>query len=197
MTIGQNTYEGDLVRRFIDGDDRAFSQIYRDMYFAVYQHAKRFLLDVQDAEDVTADTFVKLWNNRTKFSSRNEIAGFLHTTVRNACLDVLKHTSVVNKKQEELIHLYKTDELFGQKSSEILEEFCNAVYRLVDTMPKKTREIFLLSFEKGLKTSEIAEKLNISTQTVSNQKYTAINILKTAMENNLYFLILLSIISSK
>lgn len=188
--------ETELIRHFVSGDDSAFTKIYNKYYFAVYQHALRWLADRQDAEDITADTFVKLWNNRSRFSSQDEISGFLHVTTRNACYDFLKHANVVSRKQGDLIQWYESGEKADENASEIWEEFAKVVYSKVDKMPKRMREIFLLSYEQGLKPAEIAEKLNLSVQTVSNQKYAAINLLKVAVGDNIPFILILIALSA-
>lgn len=191
--VGFNS-EVELVKLFASGDSKAFTEIYNRYYFIVYRHAQRWLAQSQDAEDITADTFIKLWNHKERFNSTGEIAAFLHVTTRNSCYDFLRHIQVKTNKQEDLIKQFEAGNNTEQPVMEIWEGFINRVYSELDKMPKRMKEIFLLSFEEGLKPSEIAEYLKLNVQTVSNQKSTALSILKAALAKNPEYLLLLSVL---
>lgn len=175
------SHEPDLIRHFTAGETAAFTTVYREFYFRVYQFARRWLPERQDAEDVTADTFVKLWDRREQFKTLENISAFLHVTARNACYDFLKHSQVKSGKKDELVRQLSAASEADFSFQEIREEFLKLVYAEVEKMPKKMKEIFLLSYAEGLKPAEIAQKLDLIVQTVSNQKTNAINLLRLAL----------------
>jgi RNA polymerase sigma-70 factor (family 1) len=183
----------DLMQRFKAGEEAAFAIIYERFYFTVYQYAKRWLVEKQDAEDITADSFVKLWKRREKIESFDSILPFLYVTVRNGCYDFLRHIRVKSKKQNELLQLLSDDCAHDFSREEIREELLKKVYSEIETMPKKMKEIFLLSYSEELRPVEIAQRLGLSVQTVSNQKTTAINLLRKAFQSKaIHFVLLLS-----
>jgi len=171
----------DLLHRFKTGDEQAFSIIYDRYYYTLFIYARQWLKDSRDAEDVTADSFIKLFHHRQKFVSFSNIEAFLKVTIRNACFNNLRYHKIRNTKRDELIYQLSQEEQpdFGWVSAE--ETFLNLVFAEIDKLPEKMREIFILSFRDGLKPAEIAEKLGIRVRTVSNQKSNAIRILKSAI----------------
>lgn len=173
--------EYDLVQRFQAGDIGAFTEIYDRYYFLIYQYAKRWLHNRQEAEDVVSETFIKLLQRRGQMESPAKITAFLKVTARNACLDILKHNRVKSAKHADLLQnlLLTSEPDFSWL--EVREEFLRLVYAEVEKMPRKMKEIFLLSYKEGLKPAEIAERLNLNVQTVSNQKSNAIKLIKIAL----------------
>jgi len=113
----------------------------------LYYFAKRFVLDRQDAEDIVAESFIKLWRLRENFDNPQSIKAFLFITTRNGCLDFLR----ASQRQ-------------GNNSK----------------VPPNCRQIFKMAHMDGMKNEEIARKLELSYQTVKNQKVRAIKILRVA-----------------
>jgi RNA polymerase sigma-70 factor (family 1) len=188
---GRYGNEFTLMRSFTTGEKTAFTSVYNEYYFRVYEFAARYLPTGEDAEDITADTFTKLWQKRTEFGSLDHIRAFLFTTAKNACLNFLKHTKIKDEKHADILRSLTTIQRDGFYLEEIRAELMQLVYAEVEKLPGKMKEIFLLSYKEGLKPAEIAERLNISVQTVSNQKINAINLLKTALGHTPLLLALL------
>lgn len=173
-----------MLRHFAAGSEEAFTKIYGQYYFRVYTYAKRWLPEKQDAEDVTADVFTKLWYRRTSFANPESVVAFLFVAVRNACYDFLRRLQVKTNKRDEIIHQFEQSGDTDFSMQEIREDLLRLVYAEVEKMPPKMKKIFLLSYRDGLKPTEIARELNLSIQTVSNQKTNAINLLKLAFSGN-------------
>lgn len=180
-----------FMRHFTTGEKSAFTAVYNDNYMKVYEFASKFLPTTEDAEDITADAFTKLWNNRDTFESLDHMGAFLFTTTKNACFNFLEHAQVKNEKHAEILKSLSTLQRDSFYLEEIRAELMQLVYAEVGNLPAKMKEIFLLSYKEGLQPAEIAERLNLSVQTVKNQKLNAINLLKTALGNTPLLLALL------
>lgn len=167
--------EFELLTQLADGDPEAFTSVYRQHYERIYTFAKIFVAD-KDAEDITADTFIKLWNRRAHFKSTNDIKAFLHVTTRNACFDFIRHKKVKLEKQGELITLIEINH--NSSLQETREELLKLIQEEVEKMSTRMQQIYDLSYNKGLTPAQIAEQLKISVQTVSNQKTALIKTLK-------------------
>lgn len=174
--------DSNVLQLFREGDENAFKAIYDRFFFPVYQYARRWLLVVQDAQDITSDSFIKLYNRRSQFESLSNIEAFLKITVRNACFDHLRHIKVKTEKQEELARELNSEEEPDFGWVEIQERYMQLIYAAVEKLPEKMKVIFLLSFEEGLKPAEIADRLGITARTVTNQKFNAIQILRRSLE---------------
>lgn len=182
-----------LLQLFREGDERAFKTIYDRLFFPMYQYARRWLLVAQDAQDITSDSFIKLYKRRSQFESLSNIEAFLKIAVRNACFDHLRHIKMKTEKQEELMRELNEERTPDFSWVEIQERYMQLVYAEVEKLPEKMKMIFLLSFEEGLKPAEIADKLGITARTVTNQKFNAIQILRRSLGEQSVLLFILMI----
>ena len=186
--------EFDLLNRLASGEAEAFTSLYRHYYQRIYYYAKTFLPDKNDAEDITADTFIKLWNRRDSFQSINSITSFLHITARNSCFDYLRHHKIIAEKQADIIkqiELQSDADLYRTK-----EELLKLVEKEVNKLSARMKQIFYMSFNEGLTPAQIAETLKLSVQTVSNQKTALLKILKRELASNASPLIAVAVLGS-
>lgn len=170
-----------IFNLFVNEDETAFKIIYQRYRYRVYEYAKKWLNDTDEIEDVISETFIKLWHRRKKLESYENIVGFLFLTVKNACLDILRHKKMKSEKEVDIQN--QINQYHDFSLMEIKEDFLKLIYAEVEKLPLKMKEVFLLSFEEGLKPNEIAQLLNISVQTVSNQKSSALKILKQVLSD--------------
>ena len=145
------------------------------------------------AEDLVQDVFLKVWQKRTFLFLKEGIKTYLYRSVQHACLDYLKHQEDVVKgdyinavttklKIEEIYYNDDPQSLFAE------DERLELIYKEMDRLPEKCREIFTMSYLEERKTSEIAVLLNISTRTVEAQLYKALKILRGILLSCLIFL---------
>ncbi|MBO9571905.1 MAG: RNA polymerase sigma-70 factor [Chitinophagaceae bacterium] len=180
----------DLIGQFRAGNDQAFTSLYKEFYERIYYYAQRFV-SAEDAEDVTAESFIKLWNKKESFDSLEAISAFLFVAAKNKCVDILRHQHVKQQRESEIFDILDAtnqDDIFIEQ---VRIELVKLIYHEVDKLPEKMKEVFLLSYLEGLKPAQIAEKLNISVKTVSNQKLTAIKILKASLNKQPFYTSLL------
>lgn len=187
--------ENELLADLRSGSEAAFTEVYRRLYKRVYLFATRFLEQPADAQDLTAETFVQLWNRRTEFYNLDGVAAFLHVTVRNKCFNLLKHQHMKEERREELLQLLSEQDSEDFYIEKVQSELLGRIYAEVDKLPPRMREVFLLSYREGLKPAEIAEKLQIKVQTVTNQRVSAVRLLQLALRQDPMAIILLALIS--
>ena len=123
--------------------------------------------DTEAVQDQVQSVFISLWDNRENFENEKAVKTFLYTSVRNKCLNHLKHLSVRQKHEENLIYELESTQFFTQQVIE--EDTFNLLYQEIENLPKSARKIMLLAL-KGLKNKEIAKALDISENTVKTQK---------------------------
>ena len=164
------------------GDDYAFTQVYAYYYERVLYFARRYVLE-SDAQDIAADTFLQLWRKREGFTDFAAVGRFLFITTRNRCYDFMRRRQVREQYAAELAELMAngTDDFFIEQ---VRIEFVKLIESQVALLPEKMREIFLLSFREGMKPAQIAGRLGITVKTVSNQKLSAIKLLRTALKDH-------------
>jgi RNA polymerase sigma-70 factor (family 1) len=169
-----------MIERLRTGDEKAFNALYRHYHERLYYFALRFVEEA-DAKDVVSEAFIALWNKRTDFDSMNAVQHFLFVLVRNKCFYLLKHALMKMDKQAELLHQLETAGETDLELEHLTTELVKHIYTEADALPPRLKSVFLLSFAEGLKPAEIAERLGVSVQTVSNQKLRAIRVLKVAL----------------
>lgn len=162
---------------------KAFAFFFDQHYNSLCYFAERLVKDQLLAEDIVEETFMKLWDKRFDFETEQGIKAFLYISTRNACLNIIKQTHRDSQSQAELLYLAEKKEGF------VLNEMIRAeVLRVIDKelnkLPVQCRTILKMSFVKGLKNHEIAEKLAISINTVRNQKARGLQLLRTKVDSN-------------
>ena len=181
----------EAARSLPAGDRTAFTEAYNQYYLFVYHYTKRFVDDNQLAEDITADSFVKLWRHAETVSDVQNVEAFLRTTARNACLDHLKLQRLHEQKEKEIVYLSEQDTRHEFDLAEIKSEVLHYVYAEIEKLPEKCREVFKLSYLEGMKVAEVAQHLNISEQTVANQKTKALKMLRLALSDKQWVVLVL------
>jgi RNA polymerase sigma-70 factor (ECF subfamily) len=168
--------QDDIVIAFQQGDRSAFNAIYWHLRKPIITFCK-CMVPVEDAEDITADVFVTLWKLRAQWDSIRNIKAFLYVTARNACFNFLRQQKTKSDKEKELaLILEREQELILQ--SEIETELISLIKREMDELPATCRTVFSMSFLEGFENAEIAQRLNISDQTVRNLKSIALKTIK-------------------
>ncbi len=171
------------------GDIKVFEILYNEHYMPLCHFAQRFVFDLDTAREIVQDVFVHIWEKRTSLPAEISLKTYLFTSVRNKCLDYLKHLNVENEFKKERIKkvLEPGNSTFNSIDHPldglITKELENTIKNAIENLPEKCREIFELSRFKGLKYHEIAEKLNISVKTVETQMSRALESLRKKLDN--------------
>lgn len=187
-----STLNNDILLQFKSGDQSAFSMIYKTFWKELFNAAYKRLKDVQQSEDIVQNVFVSLWNRRTDTEIEN-IGAYLHASVK---FQVYKQSVKTPDTSQFLAALENILVSPLSPESTLLEKEILALMKLwIDAMPKKRREIFMLHYQDGLNTAQIADVLKVSRKTVQNQLNTATQSLKTRLVRLLSLLIVLSFVS--
>ncbi len=135
------------------------------------------LKDYHDAEEIASTAFFQTWQHRDQFQSLSDFRAYMFIVGRNTAYRRLYKASRSKKK------LSKGDK-FSHQSLPIVELHILKLHldawmkSAIEQLPDRCRDIFKLLYYHGMKTDEIAVKLNISPLTVKSQRGFAINKLK-------------------
>jgi len=173
-----------------NSDRRKFTEIYEELYPSIYYFTKGFVKDRAIAEDITADTFAKLWITAGQAGVMNAVA-FLYTAAKNASLDYLKVEANLKVRENQFSYLQQPGITDEQVVAEVKAEILKQIYTEIEALPKQAREIFKLSFINGWKIRQIADHMKLTDQTVMNQKSRALKILRLTLKDRPWVWILL------
>ena len=150
----------------------------------------RMMEDRSDAEDIVQEVFIRFWQLRKNLKITDSVPGYLCKAVDHRCHNYLEHLKVKHRYEEsqrweEMVEEVPEDEDELNIMRERLKVF-------VDSLPEKCREIFVLACIEGLKYREVAERLDVSVNTVKTQLKSAYSKLRTEFnENDLKIILLL------
>ncbi|MCK4662056.1 MAG: RNA polymerase sigma-70 factor [Bacteroidales bacterium] len=179
-----NTFE-----RIKNGDVKAFDYIFDSYYTGLCVFANKYVEDIDVAEDIVQELFIKIWEKREKLNINNSLKSYLFQSVNNSCLNHLKHLKIRDNYKKH-ISCHETYELHHDTLIE--EELNLRIYNSIESLPKKCKIIFKLSRFDGLKHKEIAEKLKISIKTVKVQIGKALKTLRYDLQDYLHLLLIFS-----
>lgn len=169
-----------------------FKIIYLNFFAPLCVFAKKFVNDQE--EDLVNAVFINIWEKDIQFESQEHCRNYLYRSVRNTCIDFIRSRQAALQRDYKYITESHND--IHQSIEEIIieTEYWAEVYREILSLPKASSSIVKMSYFEGLNNQEIANKLNLSIQTVKNQKSKGIKLLRSALTKFL-FLLLLFIIS--
>jgi len=158
-------------------------KIFKKLYFLYAKPLKSFLIfkyqNIQQAEDITQDTFIKLWEN-CKNVPFDKAKSYLFTVASNAFLNIKKHEQVVRKHQDSI-----SDNSTNESPEFIMleKEFYEKLQKVIKSLPENQREVFLMNRIEKLKYREIAEKLDLSVKAVEKRMHLALKIIRKEIGN--------------
>lgn len=173
------------------GNEVAFESIYKEFSAQVYRLAFRFLKDKSQSEEVVQETFIKLWLNREKLDKDGNLWLYLYVITKRLSLNALRKIGqsealfaqlLVNIKEA---HNHTEEDIFAAD----LEKFTETI---LNSLPNQQRIIFRLSRVQGLTHAQIAEKLQISPNTVKNHMVAALKTIESRLKHTdlIYFIAL-------
>ena len=182
-----NLSDNNFIIKLHSGDERIFKEIFKKYYLPIRSFAWRFVKDNDIAEDIVQDCFLNVWEKRLTFSVIAEIRSYLYTSTRNACLDYLKHEQI---KQKHAIHLLATVSQEEEQEYILEEEVDALIYQAIGTLSQQAQKMVIMTLN-GDSNLEIAQKLNVTINTVKSTKLKAYQILRKRLRNVQWFLVLL------
>jgi RNA polymerase sigma-70 factor (ECF subfamily) len=170
-------------------NDSAFEQLFKTYYKALHAYANMILKDIEAAEEIVQNMFLKFWEKRELLNAQTSIKAYLYKCVYNDSLNYLKHEKVKTKYRD---FTEKTmDTLTEAASSKVeLSELQLKLNAALNDLPEQCRTIFQMSRFEELKYREIAEQLGLSIKTVENQMSKALKILRVKLSDFLILILL-------
>lgn len=155
------------------GSVQEFEKVHENYQFRLFIYCNSILRDRQKAEDATAETMIRLWNNCTTINDQRHLEGFLYTTARNLCFDYIRKG---RRRKERHIPIdgENYNSSFGKydpeiEAAEIFDQLCRMALTTPGILTEEQRDVLYLRKNKGLTVKLIAEKMKVSPQTIYNR----------------------------
>jgi RNA polymerase sigma-70 factor (ECF subfamily) len=183
LTTIRSYDEKDLLTQIANGEERAFDVVYNEWYARLVYFARRYVSGEPDIEEIVNESFVKFWLRRDRFDALAKIKSFLYITTRNALIDLIaknKVTPVITPGDGTLADLADDNDPFYRREA-MLSDVLGALFREIEHLPEKCREVVLLTYREGLNTAEVAARMGISVSNVTSQRNRAMQLLRIAL----------------
>lgn len=147
-----------------------YNNVFNHFYRGMVLYANNFLYDKDASEDVVQEVFISLWENSGDIEIKSSLKAYLYAMVRNKCLNYLKSLKITDDiNLIDLNSILVLEEDFEMISEEEKRILYMQILKIIETFPESMQEIFKLKFVENYKYIEIAEKLDISVNTVKTQ----------------------------
>jgi RNA polymerase sigma-70 factor (ECF subfamily) len=155
----------------------AFDVLYKRYSKRLYKFGHSILKSQEEAENLIQDAYLNLWENRYKVEKDNSVKSYLFTIAYNSAI------SIIRKKARESVfieYLKSLQEINEEPVNVELEykELTNKLDEIIKALPQRQKEVYLLHKVEGLKYNEIAERLNISVNTIENHMSRALKTIR-------------------
>ena len=148
----------------------------------------KYLNNFFDAQDITQETFITLWNARGQINPALNIRTYTFTIAKNKALNFLRDTAKMRagtlEGQEHAINLLALNDPSVSEKIEALE-LEQLINRIYSKLPEKIKESFILNRQFGLTYEEIAQKKGISVKVVEYHIVSALRVFKKKMQGYL------------
>jgi RNA polymerase sigma-70 factor, ECF subfamily len=178
-----NFYDEQEWLKQLQGDDYdTFEIIYNAYHRRIFIFACKMLPLAADAEEIVQNVFLALWNQRKNIQISTSLIAYLFGIARHMIYEFIQHK--INHEAFVAYYLDNNQEYsFITEEEYLYKELEFKVQKLIQELPERRREIFLLSRLEGLTYKKIATQLHISENTVDTQIRHALAYLRTHLAN--------------
>lgn len=137
--------------------DKQKEQLYRDYHGKVYGYIRSKINSIQDAEDLAADVFLKIYEKIDSFDeSKASLSTWIYTITRNTLTDYFRTRKVFSEIPETL-----------DDNTSVEDDICNAemlehLAKALESLDERERDIIILRFYSGKTLKEITTQMGIS-----------------------------------
>ena len=171
MTDGAESY-----RRFLAGEEEGLAEIVRDYKDGLILYLNGYTHDLDAAEDLMEDTFVKLVVKRPRFTSSAGFKTWLYTIARNRAVDYLRHNRAAAMLPEQAAQAADLEQSYLRQERKI------ALHRAMDRLNVTYRQVLYLAYFEDFSNEQAAKIMRKSKHQIENLVYRARLSLKAELE---------------
>jgi len=179
----------DLMFEIKAGNMKAFDQLYERYCKNLLGFSFSITKSREEAENIVQDVFLNLWQNREKIEKGTSVKYYIFTIAHNSTISAIRK----KRKDERFLEQLRNIQDFSSSPEELEAEYNdldNELKKIIAELPDRQREIFLLHKVDGLKYQEIAEKLDISVNTIETHMSRALKAIRSKLGNYTFSAIL-------
>ena len=188
-SVVERPCDGALVRRLVDGDRAALSQLYQRFGRSCYSLARRICADDGLAEDVVQEVFLTLWRDPSRFDpSRGAFASWLLTLIHHRAVDTVRKETTIRRRvvgAVEASEEWSPTPVPGADAAAIARVAAGQVRAALHRLPVEQRRVLALTYFGGHTQREIAVLTGVPLGTVKSRTFAAVQRLRSLLSEQL------------
>jgi RNA polymerase sigma-70 factor (ECF subfamily) len=186
----------DIIKKIKKGDKEAFGEIINKYKKVVYNHARSFLRDAQEAEDAAQEIFLSIYNNIAGFRGDAKLSTWIYRITVNTCKNKLKQMKRLKSQIVEEAYEEGSEELEKavdnikdkeEKEPDNLfesENLRSSILKRMDELAEEQKNVIMLRDIDGLSYEEIADTMKLSVSAVKSKLFRARENLREKLEKD-------------
>ncbi len=169
-------------------------RLYMLLFPSLLCYAER-MLGTQDAfmaEDCVQNAIYRVYLKRKTFADVLSMKSYLFACVHNEVITL--------KRRKALSDNFIKDQAFSENSlidELVLQETLYKINKVIDTLSPDQQELFNMSFVDGMKNIEIAERLNLSPETIKKRKAKIVTLLRRHLKDDILAIAILAFLTGQ
>ena len=189
ISAGSNTSDAELIEKVKSGDNTGFNKIILKYQKQVYRFARRLLNEHDDADDVTQEVFIRLYNSINDFRGDSKLSTYIYRITYNLCLN---HIKKKNRFQKMHVNIEQENNLTSGKDTNpehdfVIKEKQKLIKKAYNSLPEKQKAIFNLRFYENLSYEEISEITGKSVGGLKANYFHAFKKIESKIKNSKYY----------
>ena len=186
--------ESTIIRLLETGDERCMKMMFDTYYQALCTYVMRYLISVEDAEDIVQTVFISLWNNKRGQVFTGSLRAYLFGAVSKASLQFMRDRERMYFVEIEL-HI---DDFLEEMSCDVeLEKMKEYLYAAIEDLPANPKKVLTAIVFNNTPYKVVAEEMGISVNTVKTYYARALQALRKSLDGKTFCLLFLSYFSSE
>ena len=175
VNMNQRCSDDDLVEQIRHGDEKAAEELIKRYYPSILRYCKNHCFHQEKAEDLTQETFLKLFQNLSRYKGKRRFKAYLYTIANHLCIDESRKTEVYSLEEEKEIE-DENDEMGRIEDKSEIDS-------LLSVLSSEQREAVILRFGEELSFWEIARVMGCNMRTAQSRVRNALKIMRKEQEN--------------
>jgi RNA polymerase sigma-70 factor (ECF subfamily) len=177
--------------RVSEGDEMAYNRLYYKYHQQLGKHVFQITNSMDLAEEIVQDVFLKIWLNREVLAGVQNFKAYLFVISKNHTLNCLRKISVERQRFNNIEDTYTS--ILVDSSSDS-NDYYTILDEAINRLPPQQQKVYLLSRHERLRYAEVANRMNISRESVKKYLQIATFSITNYVLTNFHILLILSFI---
>ena len=188
--------ESTIIRLLETGDERCMKMMFDTYYQALCTYVMRYLISMEDAEDIVQTVFISLWNNKRGQEFSGSLRAYLCGAASKASLQFMRDRGKAYFVDIEL-HVDDFLEEMSRDNEVELEKMKEYLYTAIEDLPANPKKVLTAIVFNNTPYKMVAEEMGISVNTVKTYYARALQALRKSLDGKIFCLLFLSFFSSE